>query len=75
MKIITILGVRPQFVKAAPVSRIIRSELSEIYIHTGQHYDKDMSDIFFEEMSIPRPDYNLAVGSGTHAKQTPSPTL
>lgn len=70
MKIITILGVRPQFVKAAPVSRIIRSELSEIYIHTGQHYDKDMSDIFFEEMSIPRPDYNLAVGSGTHAKQT-----
>lgn len=70
MKIATIVGARPQFIKAAAVSRILRNVHNEVLIHTGQHYDKNMSDIFFDELSIPKPDYNLAVGSGSHAKQT-----
>lgn len=70
MKIITVIGARPQFIKAAAVSRVIRPKIEEKFIHTGQHYDENMSDIFFKEMSIPKPDYNLGVGSGSHAKQT-----
>lgn len=70
MKIVTVIGARPQFVKAAAVSRVIRPKITEKFIHTGQHYDVNMSDIFFTEMSIPKPDYNLGVGSGSHAKQT-----
>lgn len=70
MRIVTIVGARPQFVKAAAVSRVLRREHTEILVHTGQHYDPNMSDIFFEELHIPRPDYNLGAGSGSHAKQT-----
>lgn len=70
-KIVTILGARPQFIKAATVSRIIRdSTLSEVIIHTGQHFDHNMSDIFFEEMDIPKPNYNLDISSLSHGAMT-----
>jgi UDP-GlcNAc3NAcA epimerase len=70
VKIVTVVGARPQFIKAAAVSRVLRREHTEVLVHTGQHYDANMSDIFFDELRIPRPDYNLGVGSGTHAHQT-----
>lgn len=71
MKVITIVGARPQFIKAAVVSRILRStEGQEILVHTGQHYDQNMSDVFFEELEIAKPDYYLSVGSGSHGLQT-----
>lgn len=70
MKVVTVVGARPQFIKAAAVSRVIRNEMEEILIHTGQHYDSNMSDIFFDELSIPKPDVNLGIGSETHARQT-----
>lgn len=69
-KIITILGARPQFVKASVVSKALKDDFEEILVHTGQHYDKNMSDIFFEQLEIPKPKYNLNVGSGSHGKQT-----
>jgi UDP-GlcNAc3NAcA epimerase len=70
MKIITVLGARPQFVKAAAVSNKLREKHIEKIVHTGQHYDENMSKVFFDELQIPVPDYNLNVGSGNHGFQT-----
>lgn len=71
LKVVTIIGARPQFVKASVVSKALRNRgHTEIIINTGQHYDANMSKIFFDEMGIPKPDHDLSVGSGTHAEQT-----
>ncbi|MFK3774626.1 non-hydrolyzing UDP-N-acetylglucosamine 2-epimerase [Pseudomonas sp. NPDC089406] len=72
MKIITVVGARPQFIKAAAVSRALagRQDCCEVMIHTGQHFDANMSDVFFQELQIPRPAYHLGVGGGTHGQNT-----
>jgi UDP-GlcNAc3NAcA epimerase len=74
MKIVTVIGARPQIIKAAAISRAIHShfkdQITEIMVHTGQHYDENMSAIFFAEMGIPTANYNLSVGSGNHGTQT-----
>jgi UDP-N-acetylglucosamine 2-epimerase len=70
MKVLTVIGARPQFIKCAPVSRSLRGCAKEILVHTDQHYDRNMSRIFFHELGIPRPDYNLGVRSGPHGLQT-----
>lgn len=72
MKVVTVVGARPQFIKAASLSRALSSveEIREVIIHTGQHFDKNMSDVFFDEMSIPKPDYNLAIHSMSHGAMT-----
>lgn len=71
-KIFTVVGARPQFIKAAVVSRAIAQAegLSEVLVHTGQHYDSNMSDVFFEELEIPKPQHHLGVGGGTHGQNT-----
>ena len=70
MIVLTVVGARPQFVKAAAVSAQLRATHREILVHTGQHYDADLSDRFFRELQLPPPDYELGVGSGSHAEQT-----
>src|SRR5512147_460576 len=80
VKIATIVGARPQFIKAATVCRAIAdhnqlvasdsSRVTEVLIHTGQHYDDNMSKVFFDELQIPKPQYNLGIGSDSHGKQT-----
>jgi len=70
MKIASIVGARPNFVKLAPVSREVRRRFDEVIIHTGQHYDYEMDKIFFDDMGIPAPDYHLGIGSGSHGHQT-----
>lgn len=70
MKVLTVVGARPQLIKAAAVSRVLRNKHNEVLVHTGQHYDENMSDVFFKELEIPPPDYNLRIGSGSHGSQT-----
>jgi UDP-GlcNAc3NAcA epimerase len=72
MKILTVVGARPQFIKASAVSRAVgeQDDINEVLVHTGQHYDPNMSEVFFDELAIPAPLYHLGVGSGSHAVQT-----
>ncbi len=68
--ILTVVGARPQFIKAAALSRVLRREQKEILVHTGQHYDANMSEVFFTELDIPHPDYNLGIAGGSHGVMT-----
>jgi len=70
MRVVSVVGARPEFIQAAPISRVLHANHQEILVHTGQHYDYLMSQAFFNELDIPAPDYNLEVGSGSHAQQT-----
>jgi UDP-N-acetylglucosamine 2-epimerase len=70
MKFVSVVGARPEFIQAMPVSQLLRSRHEEVLVHTGQHYDHQMSQRFFDELPIPAPAYNLAVGAGSHAQQT-----
>src|SRR5690349_9551205 len=70
MKVVTVVGARPQFIKAAAISRQLRKRHQEFLIHTGQHYDYQMSGVFFDGLELPAPDINLGVGSGSHGAQT-----
>ncbi len=72
MKLLTVIGARPQFIKAAAISRVVAQSatLQEVIVHTGQHYDANMSEIFFEELSIPKPSYHLGIGGGPHGQMT-----
>jgi UDP-N-acetylglucosamine 2-epimerase len=73
VKVVTVVGARPQFIKAAAFSRELRSASGghqEVLVHTGQHYDPELSDVFFQELALPRPDHHLGVGSGPHGRQT-----
>jgi UDP-N-acetylglucosamine 2-epimerase (non-hydrolysing)/UDP-GlcNAc3NAcA epimerase len=71
-KIVTVVGARPEFVKAFAVSPVLRTAFDEVLVHTGQHYDYNLSQGFFDELALPRPDYNIGAGSGSHAEQTAS---
>ena len=73
-KLLTVIGARPQIIKAAAISRAVRNKYSNVFeeriLHTGQHYDANMSQVFFDKLGIPSPNYNLGVGSGSHGVQT-----
>ncbi len=70
MTVLSIVGARPQFIKAAVLSRALRNQHREILLHTGQHYHERMSAVFFEELGLAEPDINLGIGSGSHGQQT-----
>jgi UDP-GlcNAc3NAcA epimerase len=70
VKVLSIVGARPEFIQAAPITRALRPAHHEVLVHTGQHYDYQMSQVFFQDLAIPEPDYNLGVGSGSHGRQT-----
>lgn len=70
MKVVSIIGARPQYIKAAVVSPLLRQYAKEVLIDTGQHYDEKLSKIFYDGLAVPRPDYDLRVGSATHGIQT-----
>jgi UDP-N-acetylglucosamine 2-epimerase (non-hydrolysing) len=70
VKVLSVVGARPQFVKAFPLSRALRREHEEVLVHTGQHYDAGLSDVFFAELDIPGPDHHLGIGSDTQGRQT-----
>jgi UDP-GlcNAc3NAcA epimerase len=74
IKVFNVVGARPQIIKASALSRAIKNrykdQIKEVIVHTGQHYDRELSSVFFQELNIPEPDYNLGVGSGTHSQQT-----
>ena len=71
MKILTVVGARPQFIKAVPVSRALSDRgIQEVLVHTGQHHDAEMSDVFFNELNLRSPDYNLGIAGGTHGQMT-----
>src|SRR4249920_1103635 len=70
MKVVSVVGNRPQFIKAAPLSAALRKVSDHVLVHTGQHYDAELSQIFFDELSLTPPDHEIAAGSGSHASQT-----
>lgn len=70
MKVMTVVGARPEFIQTAPVTHALRRRATDVLVHTGQHYDDNMSDVFFRDLGIPKPEINLGVGSGSHARQT-----
>ncbi|MCX6671993.1 MAG: UDP-N-acetylglucosamine 2-epimerase (non-hydrolyzing) [Euryarchaeota archaeon] len=70
MKVVSIVGARPQFIKCVFISQMLKKNHQEVLVHTGQHYDYEMSKLFFDQLGIPKPNYNLGIGSGTHGQQT-----